>query len=756
MKKHSTLLALSALAASSARSQTLIHTVGDDPDSCDFGVHQLQEAIDQAAPGDVIGIAEDPIVTVTAPDGLRVDKSLAFKPIAPNCVASATGPAVLSGDDTNRIFRISGLNLDVSMTGLELENGAADEGGLIYVEGAHLTLERVKLSFGQSLGDGGCIDAAAADVTLLGTTVRFCGAGDQGGGISIVGGDLTLGNGFDPLGEVVKTELHGNSAADGGAVRIEYGTLSMTGQTELSFNDADGEGGGVFAARASVFVHGTARLWRNDAYHGGAVYLIGGPSPAAMSLWGQGSVHNNTASFGGGVFAVNASVYLQEASRMYGNAAAIQGGGIDASDSIVVIDDLATMSSNTAVFDGGGVVANGASDIRVRGEMSGNSAMDGGAIAAHSPTTLVKVSNSGSLSGNTATGSGGAIASDGATVLLQHQAELQGNSALRGGAIATQLGGSLHIAGGAGAVANGVRLVDNSAILGGGAIWVDSASLDAGQVEVSGNQATDSQLGGGGALLVTNGSTATLTNALLHANSARRGGAARVSGSSLTLDVDFSICDPRIDRGAERYCTEVRSHTGGAIFVTSQSELDVQRAAFVFNSGHADGPNAAAAAIDLDASSATIDGSVFHDQFIVNPLAPDEVASVRVREDSYLRARFNTFADLEGVHYEAGSDGLLTANAFAAEEPSSADVLRIDPSLALTGSCNIGFWSGTLVGDFNDNNKEPDYVVNARGPFRLAGTSNAADHCPAGPPVDLDGDVRPVNGTYDAGAFEAD
>jgi predicted outer membrane repeat protein len=202
--------------------------------------------------------------------------------VAPSLAgARATITAAGLGD---RIFDLhgpaDGEPIAVSFWKVDLRDGlASDDGGAILARaGARLTLNDCELAGNRAGAAGGALWVAGlADIwdCAIRDNATIGGAGDRrGGGAVFSRGRLHLN----------RSLLSGNHAAgDGGAILAvgepgQPDALTTLGDVTLAGNQADGEGGGLYAG--TILYANNATVSGNRAARGGGLRLIGRP-PAA-------------------------------------------------------------------------------------------------------------------------------------------------------------------------------------------------------------------------------------------------------------------------------------------------------------------------------------------------------------------------------------------------------------------------------------------------------------------------------------------
>ena len=181
----------------------------------------------------------------------------------------------------------------------------------------------------------------------------------------------------------------------------------MTEITNCTFQDSFGSALGVVASRVSF--EGSTTFSNNSATYGGGVYA----DNSSVIFSGSTTFSNNSAMFGGGVFALSSTVMSFYGSTTFSsNSASDDGGGVSASStSAMSFNGSTTFSNNSASDDGGGVSASSSSAMSFNGSttFSSNSAsVYGGGVSASS-SSVMSFSGSTTFSNNSASDDGGGV-----------------------------------------------------------------------------------------------------------------------------------------------------------------------------------------------------------------------------------------------------------------------------------------------------------------------------------------------------------
>ncbi len=338
---------------------------------------------------------------VSTCDGMTLNVDIKSGSIAGNKAPNGAG-----------IFQNSG---NVNISGGSITDNIADSwGGGLYVNGGVLTMSggTVKsciaglgggafVSHGTINLTGGAIDSCEAtangggvyvheDATLIidGGTVKSCTA-NHGGGVYVNGGVLTLSNG---------TINSCNAIWEGGGVRLEIGTVNITGGSIIGCGVSSTDyayGGGVYIKGGDLTLSGGSiegcealASGASDAY-GGGVYIAGG----TLTING-GSIENCTAT-------TDATAETDETHA--------RGGGVCAEGGTLTIKS-GTLKSCTATYGGGAYIRSSDAQINMTGGSIDecNAGRSGGGIYVDDHATAI-MSGGRIMSCNAETGLGGAV-----------------------------------------------------------------------------------------------------------------------------------------------------------------------------------------------------------------------------------------------------------------------------------------------------------------------------------------------------------
>jgi hypothetical protein len=210
-------------------------------------------------------------------------------------VGPGAGALTVSGNHASTVFDIQ-VGATVCLSGLTIANGTGVNGGGIVDDGP-LTVTDCTLSGNSAIGDGIAGDAAFGggifnDGPLTVTNCTLSGnSAAIGGGIFNDGGTVKLTN----------STLSGNFAAFGGGISNDFsttafGTLTVTNSALLG-NSAGSDGGGIFNNIGGTMTVTSSTLSDNSADAGGGILNDNGTATVTNSL-----LDGNTATTGGGIF----------------------------------------------------------------------------------------------------------------------------------------------------------------------------------------------------------------------------------------------------------------------------------------------------------------------------------------------------------------------------------------------------------------------------------------------------------------------
>ena len=209
-----------------------------------------------------------------------------------------------------RHFRVNGGSL--SLKGIELTGGSADEGGAILVENGNIDLDNVKLSENTASGEGGAIRVknSASNVKL--SNVLF----DKN--VAPSGGAMSMDEMSSEV-DIERATFTNNKASQGDGGAIKSNARMKIQMSVFDDNEAPAGGGGGIYTEKDVNMTGS-QMKRNKANNGGAMKTKN--NAVHMSLTTMED--NEATSDGGAIDSENTAVDI-ETSTIKGNKAKIGG-----------------------------------------------------------------------------------------------------------------------------------------------------------------------------------------------------------------------------------------------------------------------------------------------------------------------------------------------------------------------------------------------------------------------------------------------
>jgi uncharacterized membrane protein len=323
----------------------------------------IASAIAAAIPGDRLLIEGG----VTFVENLYIPISLTLQGGYDGCASGSTARTTIDGNVTNSVINIYD-GLEVTLENMNITNGYSGvEGGGIQFAigglGGLLTMNHVDIYGNTGYWGGGLWVGPDAEVVGTDVDIYDNTSPTYGGGVRLYGGRATF-SGF--------SNIYDNTAPSGGGV---YATredgyaprLDLPSDADITDNQAltgNGLGGGIYMRQGTVWLADCSDLISNDAINGGGAYLV----TSTLTIDGSCSeIDNNTATgYGGGVYAQDGYVNLDDGAELYSNDAGTDGTGagggayLDNSD---LFSDMATIWYNTADDRGGGVYATNSSTV---------------------------------------------------------------------------------------------------------------------------------------------------------------------------------------------------------------------------------------------------------------------------------------------------------------------------------------------------------------------------------------------------------
>ena len=271
--------------------------------------------------------------TVTAPDTLDSSVTLNFIKIEPQKKLK---------------LKIVSLYSSQAVINANKKAGVINVVGKSETEKTTLVLQNVCITGGKTQTDefGGGLKAQYADITLKAGTV--------------IGTKLLP---EENSNNVANSSTYGNYAKKGGGIYLNGCTLTIENDVYICQNYSDNEGGGIAAEGNSEIIATGGIIGFNKASSGGGIYIDGGSCELTACTVCMNKAGNN----GGGIYIDGSSLTLNAgtvignknatqtaASSAYSNYAFLSGGGIYAINTTVIMNEESCVMYNVTYQDSGG------------------------------------------------------------------------------------------------------------------------------------------------------------------------------------------------------------------------------------------------------------------------------------------------------------------------------------------------------------------------------------------------------------------
>ncbi|MGC9395128.1 MAG: S8 family serine peptidase [Anaerolineae bacterium] len=326
-----------------------VERVGINGGGCAYAT--IQQAVNAASDGDTLQVAEGVYF-----ENVDIDKALTIEGGYDSACTTFTGAEtrVEGSLGSASAFEVTS-DVNVSLHNLRLAWGGGVGGGLQNAPGSQVTLDNVDVLNNHGTFGGGIYVASNSVLTTTnGSEIHHNTATNYGGGGRVWGTFFAYGNDSD---------IHDNCAPSGGGFSVPQGALYLH-DADVYLNDAaaaDGKGGGIYVTDGgSVTMTNAAYVYYlNRAFDGGGIYA----DDASVYMQGTTTTvrDNVAANYGGGVYLGNNSTLRSDGARIgqVGTATianeAVYGAGLYVITSTV--DFSGRIQNNIAAGDGGGILA---------------------------------------------------------------------------------------------------------------------------------------------------------------------------------------------------------------------------------------------------------------------------------------------------------------------------------------------------------------------------------------------------------------
>jgi CSLREA domain-containing protein len=382
---------------------------------------------------------------------------------------SFTGPGggllTISGNNASRILRVK-RDANVSISGLTLSNGSANEGGAIYVElNGIVTTVAIANSVisNNTAATGSAIRTAGqSTLTISASTISENTANGSNGG----GGAIVFNNGTLTMTNCTVSSNHstGTNTLAGG-INGGNSTFTLTDSTITGNSGGGVAAGGTSTITNTIITQNQAPVWGGGLYNSGNTSVINSTisENAATNPDGQGGgivnygkltvtgslVTANSAAFGGGIF--TAGGLTMTGTSVLNNVSSNTGGGIynnvGGTTGLPVSMTSCVISGNFAGNFAGGIQNRAAMSLD-RSTVSKNTANLGGGgffnvFQAVEPAVLTLTRST--VSANKSNAGGGGIQNQAGTVNVTNTTVSSNTAGGAGGAYVVSQNGTLNL-----------------------------------------------------------------------------------------------------------------------------------------------------------------------------------------------------------------------------------------------------------------------------------------------------------------------
>jgi fibronectin-binding autotransporter adhesin len=293
----------------------------------------VQEALDNAASGDTIRVAEG-----TCYESIVIDRDVtidgSWEKDFSDYVRYENGDIRLS------------TKIDAKYEGQRVAtvNSTADS----------VSISWVILLNGNTGLNGGGLWSAASSLTTSNVLIEYNNAAN-GGGVYVDSGTAWL---------EYTDAYHNTASTDGGGFYIDSASeVTLWGCSASSNHASSGNGGGAYyATNSDVHTTGTGFYGNTAHNHGGGLYYVG----AEFTINNSSFIENTaTLGSGGGIFIASSNVGQFANVGLMDNIAKVAGGGLYRSSSGSMAVEHATIRENTAELDRGGGIYNAGGSMDV-------------------------------------------------------------------------------------------------------------------------------------------------------------------------------------------------------------------------------------------------------------------------------------------------------------------------------------------------------------------------------------------------------
>ena len=396
-----------------------------------------------------------------------------------------------------------------------------------------LTLENGNLSLNTITIDGNNVEAQAALVLVNGENVELNSTSNVvikngnnkylyssttnpkqlGGGICGTAGTINLNN----------NTISNNQADYGGGIYANYAELNII-NTNVTNNSSISNGGGI-TSNTKMTINSSDVSHNSTSGNGAGIHINGTANITTTTI-----NYNESEGAGAGFYASNATVFINETTKINNNITSYSGAGIFLNKSNCTINNVLIDSNSTiGPYAGGGITIHNESNLTLKnGTISNNNGGESsGAGVRNTGGTFIM--EGGNIIKNVTTRYGGGISCSGeVTTCIINGGEIKENTAHQGGGIYTE---------NSDITLKSVLVSNNKAKFRGGGIYSNGGTFTMNSGTISNNAITGSSAAGydGGGILFMN-SNSKITGGSINGNTAlHMGGGIGMYGGELTM-----------------------------------------------------------------------------------------------------------------------------------------------------------------------------------------------------------------------------
>lgn len=234
------------------------------------------------------------------------------------------------------------------------KNESSNCGGGIHFDGENLIVENSEISENKGDSGGICVAASSAKTKIKDSNIIKNSARSGGGGLDLVGestieycnitdnkAEFSTGGGgglilaFNNKScKIIKSVIKNNTAGEnGGGIYINGGTLSLESGAAIRENTAKTDGGGIYIRDGSLNLESGAAISNNTAKKdGGAIYASCEYSTITVNIGEKDDsddivIEKNNAERGGAFYGADNARFVMNAGKVSGNYSEVGGGG---------------------------------------------------------------------------------------------------------------------------------------------------------------------------------------------------------------------------------------------------------------------------------------------------------------------------------------------------------------------------------------------------------------------------------------------